>query len=85
MAAILARSQPQYFEENETFSMGLAWLISTLPSRQVLYWHNGGSGDYTSFIGYDRSEETGVAILSNYGDPAKDDFSVDEIGITILM
>jgi hypothetical protein len=24
MAAILARSQPQYFEENETFSMGLA-------------------------------------------------------------
>jgi CubicO group peptidase (beta-lactamase class C family) len=50
-----------------------------------LYWHNGGSGDYTSFIDFDKSEQTGVAILSNYGDAAKDDFSVDEIGITILM
>ena len=63
MAAIFARSQPQYFEKNEAFSMGLSWLISTLPNRQVLYLHNGSSGDYTSFIGLDKSEQTGVAIL----------------------
>lgn len=63
--------------------MGLAWLISTLPNPQVLYWHNGSSGDYTSFIGFDKSEQTGVAILSNYSDAANDDFSVAETGITI--
>ncbi|WP_339382896.1 serine hydrolase domain-containing protein [Microcoleus asticus] len=44
MAAIFARSQSQYFEGTKTFSMGLNWLISTLPNEQVLYWHNSLSG-----------------------------------------
>jgi serine-type D-Ala-D-Ala carboxypeptidase/endopeptidase len=84
MAVILGRSQAQYFEI-ETLSMGLAWHISTLPNGQILYWHNGGTGGYTSFIGFDKTKQTGVAILSNYGDAANNDFSVDEMGITILM
>lgn len=85
MAAILGRSQAQYFVEDETLSIGLAWHISTLPNGQVLYWHNGGTGGYTSFIGFDKIKQTGVAILSNYGDATNNDFSVDEMGITILM
>ena len=85
MAAILGRSQARYFDENETLSMGLAWHISTLPNGQVLYLHNGGTGGYTSFIGFDKTKQTGLAILSNYGDAMNNDFSVDEMGIAILM
>jgi serine-type D-Ala-D-Ala carboxypeptidase/endopeptidase len=85
MAAILGRSQAHYFDENQTLSMGLAWHISTLPNGQVLYWHNGGTGGYTSFIGFDKTKQTGVVILSNYGDAANNDYSVDEMGIVILM
>jgi serine-type D-Ala-D-Ala carboxypeptidase/endopeptidase len=85
MADILGRSQEHYFDENETLSIGLAWHISTLPNGQVLYCHNGGTGGYTSFIGFDKTKQTGVAILSNYDDATNNDFSVYEMGIIILM
>ncbi|KAM3116460.1 serine hydrolase domain-containing protein [Phormidesmis sp. 146-33] len=84
-AAILARSQARYFEMGDTLSIGLAWHISTLPNGQVVHWHNGGTGGYVSFIGFDRAKQTGIVILSNYGDAFANDSSVDEMAIRILI
>jgi CubicO group peptidase (beta-lactamase class C family) len=62
----------------------LAYLISTLPNGQVVHWHNGGTGGYISFVGFDRTEQTGIVILSNYGDAFANDSSVDKMAIRIL-
>ena len=44
--------------------IGLAWLI-TKPSDDELVWHNGGTGGYRSFIGYDVKTRVGIVVLSN--------------------
>jgi serine-type D-Ala-D-Ala carboxypeptidase/endopeptidase len=85
MAAILTRSPERYFEHSDTLRIGLGWHIWTLGNGQVVHWHNGGTGGYISFIGFDRANQTGVVILSNYGDAFASDNSVDEMAVGILM
>lgn len=84
-SAILARSQEPYFEPSDILGIGLAWHIWTLGNKQVVHWHNGGTGGYMSFIGFDKAQQTGIVILSNYGDAFASDNSVDEMAIRILM
>ena len=84
-AAILVRSQERYFDTSDTLSIGLAWHIWTLRNGQTVHWHNGGTGGYISFIGFDQAKQTGIVILSNYGDAFVNDNSVDEMAIRILM
>ena len=64
--------------------VGLGWQIDESVEKQVLHWHNGGTGGYYSFIGLDRNNQVGVVILSNYGDAAANDISVDKMGMKIL-
>jgi len=85
MAAILARSQERYFAASEALAIGLAWHIWTLRNGQVVHWHNGGTGGYCSFVGFDKVKQTGVVVLSNYGDALANDSSVDEMAVRILM
>jgi hypothetical protein len=33
--------------------MGLAWHRLTTPAGNTLVWHNGGTGGYRTFAGYD--------------------------------
>ena len=49
-----------------------------------IFWHNGGTGGYVSFIGFDPEHQTGVVILSNYGDAFAGDDSVDRMSLEIL-
>ena len=41
-------------------------------------WHNGGTGGYRSYLGFDPARRIGVVVLSNV------DASVDDIGIHLL-
>ena len=59
--------------------IGLAWLI-TKPSDDEIVWHNGGTGGYRSFIGYDAKTRVGVVVLSNTFTGA----GVDDIGMHLL-
>lgn len=43
-------------------------------------WHNGGTGSYRSFIGYDPIAHVGVVVLSNVSTTA----GVDDIGLHLL-
>lgn len=85
VSSALARSQERCFEDNPILHIGLAWHISTLWNGQVVYWHNGGTGGYFSFIGFDQENQTGAIVLSNYGDAFANDASVDEMGVRILI
>jgi CubicO group peptidase (beta-lactamase class C family) len=57
----------------------LGWQIKMAHNKEIV-WHNGGTGGYRSFIGYDPKAQTGVAILSNVGNPA----GPDDIGMHLL-
>jgi len=81
----LARSQTRYFEAAAMLHIGLAWHILTLQNGQVLYFHNGGTGGYVSFMGFDQEQQRGAVVLSNYGDALANDASVDAMGVSILM
>ena len=57
--------------------IGLGWVIRSGHGRE-LHWHNGGTGGYRSFLGFDLESQTGVVVLSNSGD------SVDDLGFHLL-
>ncbi len=57
--------------------IGLGWVTRRGHGRE-LHWHNGGTGGYRSFLGFDLESQTGVVVLSNSGD------SVDDLGFHLL-
>jgi CubicO group peptidase (beta-lactamase class C family) len=57
--------------------IGLAWHVMW-PDSAPAYWHNGGTGGYRSFIGFDPRRRFGVVVLSNSTQ------SVDDIGFHAL-
>ena len=57
-------------------NIGLAWLIYANDGREIA-WHNGGTGGFRSFVGFDPKERIGVIVLSNAG-------GVDDIGFHLL-
>lgn len=64
--------------------IGLGWQIDRTVEGQTVFWHNGGTGGYVSFVGFDKESQIGVVILSSYGDAFANDHSVDTMGMKIL-
>ena len=57
-------------------TISLGWLIISADGREIA-WHNGGTGGFRSFVGYDPKARVGVVVLSNGG-------GVDDIGFHLL-
>lgn len=64
--------------------VGLGWQVRRTVQGPVFVWHNGGTGGYASFVGFDREHQTGVVVLSSTGDAMAGDFSTDAIGMHLL-
>ena len=60
--------------------IGLGWIVVRTPDGRALHWHNGGTGGFRTFIGYNRKTHIGVVALSNASTPQ----GVDDIGLHIL-
>ena len=60
-----------------TMRIGLGWHVMW-PDSAPVYWHNGGTGGYHSFIGFDPRRKVGVAVLSNSS------HDIDDIGFHLL-
>jgi D-alanyl-D-alanine-carboxypeptidase/D-alanyl-D-alanine-endopeptidase len=56
--------------------IGLGWLIYSPDGREIA-WHNGGTGGFRSFVGYDPNDRIGVVVISNA-------CGVDDIGFHLL-
>ncbi|MEM9175076.1 MAG: serine hydrolase domain-containing protein [Myxococcota bacterium] len=54
------------FWMNETSEMGLAW-VRTTRDDDVVVWHNGGTGGYSTFLGFAEKARRGVVVLTNVG------------------
>jgi CubicO group peptidase (beta-lactamase class C family) len=61
-----------------THTSGLAWHLLDRRDAAPIWWHNGGTGGFRSFVGFDPAVGRGVAVLAN------DTRSVDRIGSVML-
>ena len=62
---------------SDAMKIGLGWHVMTRPDR-MLTWHNGGTGGYRTFIGFDAKNKRGVVVLTNMST------SADDIGFHLL-
>ncbi|HKO05450.1 MAG TPA: serine hydrolase [Candidatus Acidoferrales bacterium] len=76
MAALLKVRRPT---GQPGLEMALGWHIFTTGGKDII-WHNGGTGGYRSFMGFDPKARVGVVLLSNAGTVA----GVDDIGRHLL-
>ena len=65
------------FDAGPTMHIGLGWHVAGADTSMA-WWHNGGTGGYHSFIGFDPRRKIGVVVLSN------DASSIDDIGFHLL-
>jgi len=57
--------------------IGLGWIVRQGHGRTI-HWHNGGTGGYHSFAGFDKERKKGVVVLSNSSN------DIDDIGFHLL-
>jgi CubicO group peptidase (beta-lactamase class C family) len=76
MAAMLRVRKPT---GGNGLDIALGWHILKTGGREIV-WHNGGTGGFRSFIGFDAKARIGVVVLSNAMTMA----GVDDIGVHLL-
>ena len=59
--------------------MGVGWVID---QENDIIWHNGATGDFNSYLGFDKEKQIAVVVLSNL--PPKHRIPATVIGIEIL-
>jgi len=71
----LERSMRDSHEEqqrlNESRAIGLNWVVQYVEDEKIL-WHNGGTGGFRTFIGFDPAKSVAVIVLTNSGHGADD-------------
>ena len=78
LAAMQRAHQPQRETGQPDLSIGLNWHILKKFDNEIV-WHNGGTGGYHSFIGFDKKNRKGVVVLSNSAN------DIDDIGRHLLV
>ena len=69
---------------SDSMSIGLGWHIINPNSSDLKYWHNGGTGGFTSSISFRTLNKTGVIILSNISSLHKRSKIIDELCFQLL-
>lgn len=61
----LALTRIPTYVDSSSLDVGLGWHIIHSKAGHTWYWHNGGTGGYTSSMDIDTDHQHGVIILSN--------------------
>jgi D-alanyl-D-alanine-carboxypeptidase/D-alanyl-D-alanine-endopeptidase len=77
LSSMLAARRPTSMAGQE---IALGWHIASGAGGREIVWHNGGTGGYRSYIGFDPKSRTGVVVLSNTFTGA----GIDDIGRHLL-
>jgi hypothetical protein len=57
--------------------IGLGWHVLSRNGNEIT-WHNGGTGGYRSYVGFDKKRKKGVVVLTNMS------LDIDDIGLYLL-
>ena len=61
--------------------MGDFWAVSTWQNGQIVTWHTGQTGGYTSYFGLDRAHHKAVVVLSNVAIEATTGLGIDLLAL----
>lgn len=64
--------------------IGLNWL-SLHAGADTIVWHNGGTGGYRTFIGFEPSRHVGVVVMTNSGGEGADDIGMHLLDAAIPL
>jgi CubicO group peptidase (beta-lactamase class C family) len=80
LSAAMARTLSNRWPTGQsTMEIGLGWHIYKAAAGEII-WHNGGTGGYRTFMGFNPRTRVGAVALSNTSTPA----GVDDIGRHLL-
>ncbi len=77
----LALTRKPTFDIDANMEIGLGWHILKSEDSKKIYWHNGGTGGYSSYIAIDLENKAAVVILSNVSGI---NGLVDDLGFQLL-
>ncbi len=78
LSPVLAKTHlTQHNAGRPEMEIGLGWHINKKHGSEII-WHNGGTGGYRSFLGFDQNQGRGVVVLSNSTN------DIDDIGRHLL-
>ncbi len=72
-------SRATWASAGQGMEIALGWLKRPTKDSAVI-WHNGGTGGYRAFAGFDPKARTGVVVLTNVTTPV----GVDDLGLHLL-
>jgi len=76
-AAMKEAQRPRAETGSKAMAVGLGWHVRRSGERMII-WHNGGTGGFHSFCGFDPTTRTGVVVLANSTE------DIDDIGLHLL-
>jgi D-alanyl-D-alanine-carboxypeptidase/D-alanyl-D-alanine-endopeptidase len=79
LSAAIDLTRAKRTPSNPGMEIGLGWLMRPKRGSEIV-WHNGGTGGYRTFAGFDPKARVGVIVLTNVSTPA----GVDDIGFHLL-
>jgi CubicO group peptidase (beta-lactamase class C family) len=81
---ILSLTRKETHTISNKLSIGLGWHIIDSGSAEEKYWHNGGTGGFTSSISFRTTNNTGVIILSNISAMHHESKKIDRLCFELL-
>ena len=75
--AMRTTRQPRAETDLPDTRIGLGWLVRQKNGR-TLVWHNGGTGGFRTWLGFDEARRLGVVVLSSTG------LEIDDLGFNLL-
>ncbi|MCC5917355.1 MAG: beta-lactamase family protein [Cryomorphaceae bacterium] len=75
----LSISRKKTFQDNEDRDVGMGWFILKKKDGAKWYWHNGGTGGYTSSMAMDVEGKKAVIVLSNISAYHKNFRNIDNL------
>jgi len=76
----LILTKERTFSVDENLYLGLGWHLTIDGEGDEIYWHNGGTKGFSSFIAYNNSTKDGVVVLINAYCPIEQNI----VGIEVL-
>ena len=84
LASAMVATQEKRKSAFVIMSVGLGWFIRDYGEHQV-WWHNGGTNGFTTFVAFCRKPAVAVVVLCNTGpDGLKDGQVIDKLGENLI-
>lgn len=80
----LALTREKTFQENEYRDVGLGWFIVNRKSGDKWYWHNGGTGGYSTSMVIDVKKKNAVIVLANISSYHQHFENIDKLCFSLM-